>query len=354
MIVRSMRERTAVAGNLRRAKQGIAESVTEAFLQRHPDWVERYGERARSHGLTDACYHIDFLAGAVEAGSFRPFEDYVRWTVRTLQARGISGHFVAENLEEIGRTLTSTLNEDDAAYIAPLLSAGVDVCREGSQASPADALAESMTVSGALFLQSILKGERKAALAVALEAHREGVEPYDLYVDMFQRSLNQLGELWQAGKISVAEEHMGTAITQFVIAQLYPLLPFSTRSYGKAIIAGVDGEFHQIGAHMVADMLEADGWDARFLGSNMPHVGILEALEEFKPKLLCISCTMTFNISKVVSLIEDVRAQKKWDDTRILLGGGAFKNAPLLYQELGAEGCGLTLRDAVALARGLT
>ena len=76
----------ALSDKLRGLKQLIAEAVTEDFFQRHPDWLARYGERGRKHGIEDASFHIEFLAGAVECGISTPFEDYARWTVRS--ARG--------------------------------------------------------------------------------------------------------------------------------------------------------------------------------------------------------------------------------------------------------------------------
>ena len=82
-------QRVALADQIRALRQKVGEDVTEEFLSRHPDWLERYGEHARHFGIEDACFHLDFLAGAVEAASLDSFRDYARWTVGMLQARGI-------------------------------------------------------------------------------------------------------------------------------------------------------------------------------------------------------------------------------------------------------------------------
>ncbi|MBA2378709.1 MAG: hypothetical protein H0V76_03940 [Blastocatellia bacterium] len=80
------------------AKHVVAQSVTDQFLLRHPDWVTRYGDAGRVRGIEDAKYHIDFLSSSIESGSTAPFEDYARWTSRMLASRGIDPEFVAENL----------------------------------------------------------------------------------------------------------------------------------------------------------------------------------------------------------------------------------------------------------------
>jgi hypothetical protein len=60
-------------------KQQVAESVTDEFLARHPDWVTRYGARGRAGGIEDSIYHLSYLAYAIEAGTTIPFADYARW-----------------------------------------------------------------------------------------------------------------------------------------------------------------------------------------------------------------------------------------------------------------------------------
>ena len=69
-------DRTALGDRLQQVKPQVAEQVTQVFLEKHPDWVLKYGERARKFGIEDAQFHIDFLRGAVEAGSVQAFEEY--------------------------------------------------------------------------------------------------------------------------------------------------------------------------------------------------------------------------------------------------------------------------------------
>ena len=103
------------------------------------------------------------------------------------------------------------------------------------------------------------------------ELLREGHPVLDVYLGVFQESLYQVGRLWESNVITVAEEHMATAITQFVLGQTYSQLPAPGDRRGNVVLTGVAGELHQVGANMVADVLESQGFDVRFLGTNMPH-----------------------------------------------------------------------------------
>jgi methanogenic corrinoid protein MtbC1 len=72
-----------------------------------------------------------------------------------------------------------------------------------------------------MFLQAILAGQRAAAVQVAREALRDGTSLQSLYLDVFQPALYEVGARWEANQLTVAQEHIATAITQFVMAQIY-------------------------------------------------------------------------------------------------------------------------------------
>jgi methanogenic corrinoid protein MtbC1 len=199
-----------------------------------------------------------------------------------------------------------------------------------------------------VYLQSVLQGQRRAALNVVMEAIREGAPLVDIYTQVFQDSLYEVGRLWESCRISVAAEHMATAITQYVMAQAYSQVEPAGDRRGRALVTGVQGELHQVGAAMVADILEYRGWNVRFLGTNMPHEGILQAIEEHEPSMIGISATMLFNVPSVVRLVESVHKRFSSTRPRIVLGGAVFRTRADLWKEIGADGFAADLAGAVA------
>ena len=105
---------------------------------------------------------------------------------------------------------------------------------------------------------------------------------------------------------------------------------------------------HQIGANMVADVLENDGWDVEFLGTDAPHSGIVDAVRAQEADLLGISATMLFNVPNVIRLIAEVRAVSP--KVRVLLGGAAFRLSPGLWVDAGADAFAADLHAAVDVA----
>ena len=104
-------------------------------------------------------------------------------------------------------------------------------------------------------------GNRSGCMVIVKELLAAEIKIKDLYINLFQRSMYEVGTLWETNKISVATEHLCTAITESLINLTYPYL-FSTERHGKkAIITCTPGEYHQIGARIVADYFELNGWD---------------------------------------------------------------------------------------------
>ncbi len=331
----AIEKRILLGEEIRSIQSDIAERVTDEFFERHPDWKEQYGMRGRIRGIEDANFHLDFLCGAVESGTEETFGEYVRWAVRMLEARKIGAEFFAENLEQIRDALEGTLRNPGKEIALRILTEGARLARSSRNAEPAPPEAST---AQQVYMQAVLMGNRRAALNTALELLDKGHSISSIYTEVLQRTLYEVGALWEKNKISVAEEHMATAITQFVIAQLYQRLKPAGTSRGRVVITGVQGEQHQVGANMVADVLEEMGWDVRFLGTNMPHAGILNVVEEHRPQLVGISATMLFNVPQVRRLVSELRSRFGDASPRIVVGGSAFRMAPELYKEIGADG----------------
>lgn len=354
MEVLSHAQRVALASKLAHLRQSVAETVTEEFFRRHPDWAERYGPRGRERGVEDARYHLDFLGGALIAGEPQAFAEYVRWARRVLEARGIEARFLRENLEQIGGVLAVRLDGDSSPAVEEVVRAGLAACDEPAGRAPSAEAEEGLAAERRLYLQAVLRGQRDAATGIVLESHNAGHPVLDLYLKILQPTQYEVGRLWERNVITVAEEHMATAITQSVMARLYPFVPQKQQPCrGRMVLTGVQGEMHQVGANMVADVVELHGWEVRFLGTDLPQAGILRVIEEQRPDVVGISATMLFNLLRVRDLIEAVRAQSI-PQPRIIVGGAAFRTAAGAWREVGADACGLDLEQAIELLCGET
>jgi len=345
----SVSERVRLVQKLSSVKQSVAQAVTDEFFLSHPEWVDRYGERGRQFCTADACFHIEFLAGAIEAGSPAAFGSYSRWTARMLAARGIDAHTLEENLRQLEKHLSAVLLPDEREAVLPFLTRAREICQEPEPVPEPQPTGDGLDLTRSVFLAAILGGQRLAALGIVEEALRAGHSHVDIYINVFTDSLHRVGELWELNKISVGQEHMATSITQYAIAAIYPRLVPAAVHRGSMVVTGVSGELHQIGANLVADAMEAEGWAVRFLGSNLPHSSILAAIEESSANVLCISTTIVANLPSVVELVGAVRSKLGERAPKIVLGGAAYRLAMQFAREIGAAEAVTDLRQALAM-----
>ncbi|HUG82024.1 MAG TPA: cobalamin-dependent protein [Bryobacterales bacterium] len=330
-------------------KQSVAKAISAEFFLDHPEWAVRYEERGRQYCTADACFHVEFLAGAIEAGSPEAFADYSRWTARMLGARGIAAHTLEENFAQLEKHLSAELLPEDREPVLAFLTLGRQACLDPGPASDPHLSGDSLGLTRQVFLAAILAGQRRAALNIVEEALKAGHSHVDIYVNVFTESLRRVGELWELNKISVAQEHIATAITQYAIAAIYPRLIPAAVHRGSMVVTGVAGELHQIGANLVADAMEANGWTVRFLGTDLPHSSVLAAIEEISADMLCISATIVANLPSVADLVGTVRNKLREQAPKIVVGGAAHRLAPQFAGDIGATEAFTDLRPALAV-----
>ena len=149
---------------------------------------------------------------------------------------------------------------------------------------------------------------------------------------------------------SSAQEHLASAIVTRVMSSLYPRFAVIEQNKGKAIVSAAPNEFHEIGPRMVADLLEIDGWDIDYTGANVPAPDLVSMAIETKPFFIAISIGMPFNIDRADAVIQQIRAEKALNSTKIMLGGLSFTMNPQLRKLMDIDGSGDSASDAVKLA----
>ena len=173
------------------------------------------------------------------------------------------------------------------------------------------------------YLDDLLDGDKQKCIEIVNSLMDEGVGIKDIYIHLIQPSMYEVGELWEKGEISVADEHIATSITDRLLTIIYPRI-FSGKKKGKsAVVACVANEYHQIGGRMVADFFELHGWDGYFVGANTPLGDLLDLIDEKKPDVVGLSLAMYFNLSELLEAVEVIH--DKNPDLDIIVGGQAFR-----------------------------
>lgn len=81
--------------------------------------------------------------------------------------------------------------------------------------------------------------------------------------------LEDIGRSWSAGDLRPAQEHMATASVRTLLGNLH--LRRRPRSGAPALVVGTpQGQRHELGALMAALTAQEAGWDAIYLGPDLP------------------------------------------------------------------------------------
>jgi methanogenic corrinoid protein MtbC1 len=199
------------------------------------------------------------------------------------------------------------------------------------------------------YLRAQLAGNRREALRLIVdEGLMRGLSIPTLHLDIIQSAQVEIGRLWQENHISVAQEHLATAISQLALSHLYRHLPRDPANGRTVMLSCVEGELHELGARIASDFLEMAGFDVRFLGANVPAEHLAREVRESKPDLLALSVTMSYHVPALRKAVTAVREVEPL--LPMAVGGLAFTWAPGVEAELGVPFFGKDARELVAAA----
>jgi methanogenic corrinoid protein MtbC1 len=199
----------------------------------------------------------------------------------------------------------------------------------------------------ASFLADILAGNRRRAYADVLSAHKQHGLLY-VYESIVRPALNEVGECWAHGTVATADEHLATATAQSAIAELYGQLCWLAPGPRKALIACVEGERHDFGARMLADVFALEGYEDYFLGADVPTHGLVQKAWAVMPDVVMLSVSLA---ERVPALCTSVRALRtRLASTKILVGGRALARMNDA-QAFGADAIAHDLPSALRLVR---
>ncbi len=196
------------------------------------------------------------------------------------------------------------------------------------------------------YLAAQLAGDRREAVRLLMEEGiGRGNSVIDLHLRVIQEAQREIGRLWEQNSISVAQEHQATAVSQLALAHLYQQ-SIRRPAVGKSVlVACVEGELHDVGARICADVLDLHGFDVRFLGANVPTDCLLGFVERTRPSLVALSVTLPTHLPSAHAAVDALRARSS---VPIAVGGRALD---LPGARAGWEGVSIFGADAMELLR---
>jgi MerR family transcriptional regulator, light-induced transcriptional regulator len=137
------------------------------------------------------------------------------------------------------------------------------------------------------YADALLAGDPHDAELVVRDAVDGGLGEALLDDEVIRPALALVGDLWADGRLSVAEEHLATAISRHVVAILRDLFRLQReRRTHRVLLAAAEGEQHVLGLEMAASLIEHGGYDVRQFGADLPVEDLGLAIEIHEPAVV--------------------------------------------------------------------
>lgn len=208
--------------------------------------------------------------------------------------------------------------------------------------------ATSVRVPVRQFLDALLSGDQESSRLVAAGALASLGTRVGLFSDLIQPAQYEIGELWYAGRIGVADEHRATAIVEKVVRSLPPTPSQSPVPPGtRCVLAALGAERHVLGLRLFELALRDEGWTTRSLGGQADLDRVVHEVRVRPARMVALTAAF---LPSPEPLQPAIAAIKK-TGAKVLVGGPAFNRVPELWKRVGADGHGADARVGIVLAR---
>jgi DNA-binding transcriptional MerR regulator len=244
----------------------------------------RIGELSRRLGVSDHVLRAwerryGLLQPVRSPGGFRLYSEADEMRIRRMQAHLAHGLSAAEAARAVlgehspaGADLRPAAEPHLAAPAASELAAALRQALDAFDEPAAQAV-----------LDRLLSG---FSLPTAL---RDFVVPY----------LTELGERWERGTASVAQEHFASNVLRGRLAGLAQ--GWGSGHGPRAVLACPPGELHDLALMVFGIMLNRNGWRIDYLGTSTPVEELTRTADETHPDLIVLAATLPQNFETVAA-----------------------------------------------------
>jgi MerR family transcriptional regulator, light-induced transcriptional regulator len=170
------------------------------------------------------------------------------------------------------------------------------------------------------YADAVLAGDPRAAERTVRDAIDAGLPEALIDDHVIRPSLVLVGDLWADGSISVADEHLATAISVRVLMLLREAFRVTRRRTSqRVLLAGAQGEHHVVGLEMASIVIGHAGYDVRLLGADLPVAAITAAVVRHRPAVVGFTAATALTAVHLPAAFEAVRRARP--DVGILVGG---------------------------------
>ncbi len=177
-------------------------------------------------------------------------------------------------------------------------------------------------------LAHLIAGRRRDASKIILDADEAGVSLEALFDSVIRPVLEETGDRWERGELTVGQEKEISAFMRDVIAQLSPRNVQPGQPRGPIVVAAcVEGEDHELGLAMISALLRRHGCTVYYLGASVSPAFLIERIQARRPDAVLLSVVQGRWLGNLEMTIAEIRAARALAfQPRIIVGGAGIPN----------------------------
>ncbi|QST02388.1 cobalamin B12-binding domain-containing protein (plasmid) [Pontibacillus sp. ALD_SL1] len=169
------------------------------------------------------------------------------------------------------------------------------------------------------FIEALIEGDRgRAEFELDRLADNKRVE--EVYIDLIGGALREIGDLWETGRISVAEEHVASvAASEILHTKQKTYVRNGSSKEGVILTTTLGDEKHLMPLQLFGEVLRANGWDVVNVSYPLPYEILADYVEKMNISYIGISCTMKENIPVIEEAVAYIK--EKVPNVSVIAGG---------------------------------
>lgn len=173
---------------------------------------------------------------------------------------------------------------------------------------------------GKAFAGALLAGDEIAAELAIRDAIDSELTTAVIDDEIIAPALWLVGDLWERGEISVADEHLATEISVRVLTlQREAERTAAGRAGHRVMLSATAGEMHVVALRMTGNLLRDAGYDVIMLGADVPPEALAAAAVRHEPEVICVTATMPGGSDQALIAIHEV--QRVYAGALFVVGG---------------------------------
>lgn len=172
--------------------------------------------------------------------------------------------------------------------------------------------------------------------------------PETVCLSLLQKGLAEIGVGWYEGRVTAQQEHFASALAMRRMEALVAGTPPPTRT-GRILIGCAPEEEHTFSSLLLTLLLRRRGWEALYLGANVPIARLEATIAAAEPRLVVLTA-QSLHTAATLFAMADVLVK---ENVPLAFGGLVFSAMESLRSRIPGHFLGQNLEDAPAMIEQL-